>query len=654
MKPQANDPMRVIFRLGLTLMIVGNSLALAQEPLRLEAFVQPSKAASLTISPDGKHIAGVGIRQNMGQSNSVFVTDLDTYKTSIAAGWKSDSRFIGGAKPADVHWINNELLAVEYNTEDTYVFDLNGKELFYLGERFIRRLGETGASADWVLVLRNIKDHDIEAVNIRSRERKKFRINLPGKPIHWVFDGDGVLRAVTMEDTKLFAEKTRWSNWYRASEQAAWQLLDEGSVTDDHWIPLSVLPESDMLAVYSRHGRDTYAVFRYDTLRKQPVDLMAGHPAEDILQVTGLDQPYFEKVITAGLRPQITWFDSRWSQLQKSVDAALPDHVNLLQGDKNGRVLVFSYSDIDPGRWLVLDTKAGTLKQVSQLNPYIEPTQMRPMESLSYAARDGLTIPAYLTRPISKTEGPAPMVVLIHGGPHVRDQWHWNAEVQALASRGYVVFQPQFRGSTGFGKRFEQAGYQQWGRAMQEDIEDGVRHLIESKVADPNRICISGASYGGYAALWGVIKTPELYKCGISFAGVSDLNDFLTTTFLDDSTAVSREQRRAFIGDPDKSRATLDALSPLKQVSKIQTPLLIAYGEDDRRVLPSHSKDLIRALQVQGKPVEAMAFDRAGHGFRYVVDEFRYFSATLAFLEKYIGPSRASPAQPAASGVDSR
>jgi dipeptidyl aminopeptidase/acylaminoacyl peptidase len=262
---------------------------------------------------------------------------------------------------------------------------------------------------------------------------------------------------------------------------------------------------------------------------------------------------------------------------------------------------------------------------------------MLPMETIRYAARDAMSIQAYLTRPTRTTDAPAPMVVLIHGGPHIRDRWEWNEEVQLLASRGYVVFQPQFRGSSGFGRRFEEAGYQQWGRAMQDDITDGVQHLVAQQVADPQRICIYGASYGGYAALWGVIKTPQLYKCGISFAGVSDLNEMLSHSIFDDSTAASRELQRARIGDPAQSRRALDEVSPLKRAADVRVPLFIAHGEEDTRVLPSQSKDMVKALKALGQPVEWMPFEREGHGFFWVSDQVRYYRAVLKFLDKHIG-----------------
>jgi dipeptidyl aminopeptidase/acylaminoacyl peptidase len=262
---------------------------------------------------------------------------------------------------------------------------------------------------------------------------------------------------------------------------------------------------------------------------------------------------------------------------------------------------------------------------------------MRPMTAYRYPARDGLSVPAYLTRPAG--EGPAPTVVLIHGGPWARDGWEWDAEVQLLAAKGYAVFQPQFRGSTGFGRAYEQAGYRQWGESMQDDITDGVRQLIERGIADPARIAIFGASYGGYAAMWGLVKTPRLYRCGISFAGISDLDDFLRTSWTDDSTAATRRIRRRLVGDPSTAQAQLQAVSPIRHVDRIEVPLLLVHGTDDKRVLPSQSRQMVRAMEARGKPVVWLPLE-TGHGFDTPDSPARrqYFERVLRFLEDHMGP----------------
>ena len=200
------------------------------KPISLEDWSAPGVIASMKISPDGKWVAGIGSTR----TTAVFLTEIDTSRTTIVAQRESDSRYLFGSWPLAVNWIGKDLLAVDYSTRESYAIDLNGKRIAKLGERFIRRLVEKGESSDWVLAYRDIDDGDIDAVNARTGERRKYRISLPGKLIHWAFDPSGALRAVTMMDTAFWAEKTKISNWYRTDEQAPWQLLEEGPVTGDH------------------------------------------------------------------------------------------------------------------------------------------------------------------------------------------------------------------------------------------------------------------------------------------------------------------------------------------------------------------------------------------------------------------------------------
>lgn len=332
--------------------------------------------------------------------------------------------------------------------------------------------------------------------------------------------------------------------------------------------------------------------------------------------------------------------------MQQSIDKALPNRVNILSGDPAGRVLILSYSDVDPGTWYVLKTKGMELTKIARSRVAIDADKMRPMEVRSYKARDGLTIPAYLTRP-KNAKTNLPTVILIHGGPTVRDEWRWNAEVQMLAASGYAVFQPQFRGSSGFGQKFETAGFGQWGLAMQDDVTDGVLDLIARGIADPKRICIYGASYGGYAALWGVVKTPELYRCGISMAGVSDIEYMFNDSSDINSNKVASEIMRARIGDIRYNKETFDQVSPLKHAKRIRAPILLLHGEEDERVPISHGKKMRRALEENGKVVEWVEFPGEGHSLHYLVSIRKFFETTLAFLDKHIGGNDTRTPEPA-------
>jgi dipeptidyl aminopeptidase/acylaminoacyl peptidase len=606
-------------------------------PLSLEAMTAPAQVLSMTLSPSGKQIAGLLYN---GFGAAVFLMDLEDFRVrSLVTPTRVDRAYT--RSPVRVLWVADDLLAVDFNDLESEAIDLSGKKVSFLGERVIRRAFADPARPPEVFAYRSVEDHEIDRVNARTGEREKYRVSLRGKMIRSAFDAQGRLRAATMLDSSIWKANATITNWYRADDRSEWQLLATFGVADDPWWPLFVLDEPGTMAILSRRGRDTYAVFRYEVGKRAQGEAMAAHPDEDIENVAAESDASFTSVLTEGLKPSRYWFDPRMAGLQGAIDKALPERVNTLSPVLGGRVLVFSYSDVDPGRWFLLQTDGMKLRELEAHRPRVDPGRMQPTQTVVYPARDGLALNAYLTLPPANDRLP-PLVVLIHGGPNVRDHWGWNQEVQILATRGYAVFQPQFRGSTGFGKRYERSGDGQWGRAMQDDISDGVRFLIEQKIVDPARICISGGSYGGYAALWGAIKTPELYRCGISFAGVSDLADLINDRLFTDSTAFSREWNRARVGDPATQRRELDAVSPLLHAADVRIPLLIAHGDKDPRVPISHSLLMVRALQANGKDVEWMPFEGEGHGLSRVGNIQRYYAAMLDFLKRHIGET-ASP-----------
>jgi dipeptidyl aminopeptidase/acylaminoacyl peptidase len=278
---------------------------------------------------------------------------------------------------------------------------------------------------------------------------------------------------------------------------------------------------------------------------------------------------------------------------------------------------------------------------------------MAPMQPWRYRARDGLEIPAYLTLPLGREAKQLPLVVWVHGGPQSRDTWGFDSEVQFLANRGYAVLQSNFRGSTGYGDKFESAGYGQWGAAMQDDLVDGVRALIADGRVDPKRICIGGASYGGYAALMGVIRDPDLFRCAIDYAGPTDLawvvdlpetdHNFITHSPSDREL---EERMHRTVGNPDDAtqRKDMEARSPRLLAAKVKAPVLLAYGTDDRRVPLRHGTAMRDALASAGADFEWKSYAGEGHGVLDSSNTVELFRRIERFLERSIGPgASASP-----------
>jgi dipeptidyl aminopeptidase/acylaminoacyl peptidase len=253
---------------------------------------------------------------------------------------------------------------------------------------------------------------------------------------------------------------------------------------------------------------------------------------------------------------------------------------------------------------------------------------MRPKEAIALKARDGLELHGYVTRPAG--DGPHPLVVLPHGGPHgVRDSWEYDPEVQLLAIRGYAVLQVNFRGSGGYGTDFETAGYGEWGAKMQDDLTDATRWAIEQKIAPADRICIYGASYGGYAALMGAAREPDLYRCAIGYAGVYDLPLMWESGDTPDSN-FGRAYLERVIGS---DTATLRARSPVYNAQSIKAPVLLIHGKEDGRVDYQHAKRMRAALEEHQKKVEWLALGGEGHGIYDEDSRREVYERILQFLD---------------------
>ena len=263
----------------------------------------------------------------------------------------------------------------------------------------------------------------------------------------------------------------------------------------------------------------------------------------------------------------------------------------------------------------------------------MEGRTLSQVESVKYDARDGLSIPAYLTLPKGRDPAALPLIVMPHGGPFIRDTWSYNPWAQFLADRGYAVLQPNFRGSTGYGRAFVEAGEGQWGRKMQDDIDDGVKWLVQLGKVDPRLVCIMGASYGGYAAMWGAARNPEIYRCAISFAGISDVKAMLK---YDSRIGVPRRYYRDW---RDRVRGDagfdLDAISPIEAADRIRVPLLIAHGKDDTNVPVSQSVKFHEALTRAGVPHEYVIYEGEGHDFEKVENSADFLRRVEAFLTKH-------------------
>jgi dipeptidyl aminopeptidase/acylaminoacyl peptidase len=356
-----------------------------------------------------------------------------------------------------------------------------------------------------------------------------------------------------------------------------------------------------------------------------------------------LTDPWTLRIIGVAFTADLTeyrYFDPELEALQEGLEAAFPGNsVHAVTWDQSRqKVIVAVDGSRQPRAYYMVDRSTHKARRITATYRELSESDLGDVKLYPYKARDGLDIPAYLTLPPGKLPKNLPVVIMPHGGPMARDQLGFDWMAQFLANRGYAVLQPNFRGSSGYGVKFLEAGYGQWGLKMQDDITDGVQRLIADGIADPKRICIVGASYGGYAALAGAAFTPDLYACAASWAGVSDLGEFLSTRSEDygrDSAMISSWTR--FIGDRYSDSAKLEAASPAYNAARIKCPILLMHGVADSTVRINQSEIMQRALERAGKHVEFIKFDKETHYMQTADTRIRVLKELEKFLKANIG-----------------
>lgn len=613
------------------------------------------------ISPDGKHVAMIGWSET---SANLVLLDADTGQSRVLSEGKRIrtnnsrqlNRFDSMTKPlVNVIWAGNDLLVVDYQThiesmalDGRLVSTLVENEL---GTHIVGKADPDQPDSTMVLV----SGSSIWLADARTGKRTEFTIrdsDIPenSKIIHTAHDKQGHIRAVSVVNGKPGQDAGSISNWYKSSNTGKWQKLAEFNLADHYWLPEFIPDQEHALVVRSNIGRDTWAIFHYDTQKREMTEMLAGHPTQDIDTVDGVGQGTFKRVTTSAMLPQQVWFDAKWARLQAGIDQALPKRINVLSGNVDKRVLIHSYADVDPGTWYLFDVAQSSLREVARVKTAIAPEQMQPVTTISYPSRDGMTIPAYLTRPGSHAT-PQPAIIFLHDGPMGRSHWRWDSSVQLLASQGYVVLQPQFRGSGGFGKKFLNAGINTWNAAVQDDINAGVEHLVKQGIADPKRICVYGVGYGAYGAIWSLIKSSQLYRCGFTDASVPDLELLMEKNLghgLGKFSVAIVSNRPDEDKKPGKTPAPAGqgSLAYLTLYDDDYLPIPFAQGQNPLLSLGQNKRSL--EWTIQDVPNENVGRQASRFG------EYRqhFYETMLTFLAKHLGAG-AAPAKPPATAPQS-
>ncbi|MGQ0802153.1 MAG: alpha/beta hydrolase family protein [Pseudomarimonas sp.] len=483
----------------------------------------------------------------------------------------------------------------------------------------------------------------VERMDVYSGGRKTIGV-APIRNAEFFTDNSGAVRLVTGFNADRINHL-----YHRADDDAEWTDItrkgDEASVET----PIGFSADNRLAYLNSTRAAGPDVIIELD-LATSKRRIVLSDPISDpqeIIYRTGTNIPVGASFM--GQRFHTAFFDDTApeAKLTRSLEKAFAGQavqITSLSAD-GGLALVRVWSDRSPGDYYTFDTKTLQAAHFITSRSWLDPELMGATQAIQLVARDGTPLHGYVTRPHSAAAGQLPMIVMPHGGPFdIYDSWGFDPEVQLLAAAGYAVLQVNFRGSGNYGKAFSDAGKQQWGRAMQDDVTDATRWTIEQGIADPQRICLHGASYGGYASLMGVAREPSLYRCASGYIGVYDLAKMHSRGDIRES-ASGETYLSEWIGEPE----TLAEVSPPNLAANIKAPVFLAAGGEDRRAPIAHSKQMETALRAAGVPVETLYFDNEGHGFYLEDHRLTYYKQLLAFLDRHIG----QPSQAAAATSDS-
>lgn len=636
--------------------------AAASAPLPVSEYVKLPQYLSPRLSPSGKHLlvlVPVEGRMNLA------VLDMETRKGTALTNFSEfdvlSPVWVGDRIVFTLGQLNTPSGPERLDGGGLFVVGRDGKDFrkiaptarenrgsgnnVYRGLTYLQRVP---GSSDEILAtgrLRSTESLDLYRVNLVTGRSTLVSSDRPDRTTQFVLDNKLVPRVATawIKDTLTYAVH------YRASADAPWREIERYDESKgETFDPSSFLSDDKTLTVLTNRGRDTAAVVRYDPETRQLGEVLAQHPRYDLADGSAIIEPDTNRVLGYSIqaeKPQRVWLDEKEARTQTSIDRALPKTYNsFVRFPNSTRLLVTAFSDVSPAHYYILDEEKRTLEELFSAQPWLDERHLVEMRPFMLKTRDGLEIPSYYFLPKNYKPGDKlPTVVHIHGGPSARaDTWARGfgvGEAQILASRGYAVVLPNFRVTPGFGTKVLTAGYGTWGNKMSEDHEDAVKWAVDQGFADPARVCISGASYGGYAALRALAKTPEMFKCAVSGLMVSDLEMLTTSTAGDTAYSPSSV---AFVhllaGYDAQRRSALRDASPVHQAALIKAPVFVYAGAADVRTPLEQTNAMVRALERAGNPPKVVLIKKEeAHGYGKTENNVELYEKMLKFLDENIG-----------------
>lgn len=659
----SGEAMRVIRLLVAALLGMQPPLAAAQPPPRIpvEALFSNPVFSSPDLSDDGSQLAYV---QSLGDLRVVVAQPVIGGKPTALAKFDDPQM-----RPNRLEWANSRRILISAHARDpdsvgmrnrvTRIFgvDSDGRNFAWLGRDWPVhgwRALQSGSQDDLlhltpedpqtVLIeywARNEDSPQVMKLNVDNGELTIFE-KRRNKIYDWYADTQGSVRVGTAIERDLYRI------WARIDPAEDFEQVAENDRFDWGGLRFAGFHHDPRKLYVSKLNDGRLALFEFDIETHAIGSLVEANPEVDVAGV----ETYGWNHEAVGVRytddrRRVRYFDRRveaeYAALRDTLLAELQRDVDVSSvsesADGQKQVIEVS-SDRQPPVYYYYDRALRRIERLFAAYPDVPLESLAPTRRVTFRARDGIAIPAYLTLPLGVDSRALPAIALVHGGPWSRDLIEWDPEVQLLANRGFAVLQVNFRGSTGFGKAFREAGYRQWGQKIQDDVTDGVQWLIDEGIADAGRIGIMGTSFGGYATLMGLVKTPDLFRAGVAYAAVTDIETTLANDrWYGSDDEFDRKVIGGEIGDADRLRQS----SPLRRAREIRAPVLLGHGEDDQRVHVRESRAMAEALEAGSGRYEYMEFPHEIHGFALESNRIQWYKRVAGFLEEHLAP-RAKPA----------
>lgn len=668
-------------RLARFAVVVASALSLhcavPAAPVPVKDLFRDYDYSSMSLSPDGRSLAKIFLHE-WGPENWTFglavldvetrqpkMVQLDRFSSITSADWVGNQRLISkvlGLKDRYDPTLSWGLFAfnVDGSASRQILFSnrevaLDSLELVTprtseLGQVLLAQAKRTDKLrlAPNLVISSKAPPAGVYKVNVETGE-SSLAVRDPGWTVGWFADPRGLVRVAAGYDRAAFKPSGTWVNprvmpgarlfWFDNKGEpraiTAVQMAEE-----DRFEAFGFDGSGTKFLFAGRQGRDRAAVYAYlpasgtvegPLIESENVDIAKAVLSPHDRTVAGV-------WVDDGIS-RIEWLDPKLKALQVGIDATLPMYTNEMVNWSSDyrRILILSTSTQEPGRYYLLDQEKKSLAEVYRRVPELSDRALGSTQTIELTARDGARLCGYLTRPPGATGRQSlPTVLYVHGGPwRVRDLAEFDPIVQFFATRGYAVLQVNYRGSEGYGRRFEELALKQFGRAMQDDLDDAMDWAVARGYADPKKLVIAGASYGGYATLVGVTRHPERYCAGVALFPVSDLKRQIEDYNKSQDYQYANEWWKKWVGDPTTDRTQLEDTSPIKQLERLQAPLFLVYGEDDDRIGYEQSAALVRRLVALKKKFIRFAPRNEGHGLSHEKNRYKIFEALEKFLQKY-------------------